>query len=461
MKYRNTIIAIIIVILLGSYIYVFERKPIPEQEPGKPSEPFIAKYDPAAVVQFEIIQQDTTNIIRVERTKDNQWEMKLPVVAKADKFEVDSLINEFKELKPSRIIEGKELEMATYGLDSPAMSIRLTFNTVQRSTVNIYVGNKTPNDEDYYVRRENEPYKIYLLPAHSINQWKKEPIDLRDKKVFEFESNSIVQVNLKYPNTEFLCEKQKDEWWVIKPVRVKADRNKLNDILWKIQGLEVKQFIDESPNELRKYGLDKPQAEFKLQSPDGKIYLLSLGKIDAQSKAVYAKTADKSYIFSIETSAINELMVRSLTELRDRTVLTFDVDSITRIELQYPNKTIICNKEKRGWYIISPKTCKADASKIDELIWQINGITIKEFGETNPKNLARYGLSKPSLIIKLRTGNIELPTLSFGTIDHKSGLLYAQSSDKDFVFQLDASIFQELKVDETELQEQKSESKSQ
>lgn len=457
MKYRNTIIALIIVVLLGSYIYFFERKPIKKTEPGKPSTLFIPQFDFDKVSKLEIVHQDTTKHIIIERTNKKSWELKSPVSAKANKFAVDNLVNEFKDLIPSRILEEKELHFATYGLATPALILTITYSDPKLAPTKIQVGNKTPNAEDYYVKKENET-KVYLIPVKTVAMWNKEADAFRDKMVLEFETDRITQIELKYPKAHFICAKEKDQWWVTQPEKVQVDRNKIDDLLWKLHGLEVKQFVDESAavgKDLKSYGLDKSQIELNLKSSDGKLVTLSLGKINPAEGTMYAKTADKSYIFSLETTAIKEIAISSVADLRDRSVLTFETDTITSIELKYPDKTIICAKEKSDWWVVQPKRFKADEIKIDDLLWRLNGLSIKEFGESQPKNLAKCGLDKPAIIVALQSNTAQIPTLSIGKVDEKKHLIYAQSSNKDFIFQLDDSLMQDLKVTETDLEEKK------
>ena len=469
MKYRNTIIALVILIFLGSYIYFFERKPIKELEPGKPTAPFIHKFDAEKVAKLKIIHQDTTKPIAIERTKDNSWELKLPVVAKVDKFEVDNLVNEFKDLVPSRILEEKDLNLANYGLNTPALTLILSFSDTKLVSEKVQVGNKTPNAEDYYVKKENEN-KVYLIPVKTVAMWDKEVTAFRDKTVLDFDSDRINWIELIYPNIKFVCLKEKNQWWVTEPEKVEADWNKLDDLLWKLHRLEVKQFVDEQPKDLKQYGLTQPQVEFIMKSQNGKLYTLAIGKIKSDSSTVYAKTADKSYIFSLETTAVKELAIASINDLRDRSVLTFDIDSITGIELKYPEKTLTCSKEKEQWWLTQPDSVRAssdkpkrftvDETKINDILWRINGLSIRVLGEVKPKNLNKYGLDKPVLSVTLQSNTTKFPMLVLGKIDDKNHLIYALVSDKNYVFQLDDSLIQDLKVSETELQDKKADTKS-
>ncbi|MFB3897152.1 MAG: DUF4340 domain-containing protein [bacterium] len=452
MKYRNTIVALIILVLLGSYIYFFETKPVKNTESGKPTEPFIAQSDSEHITRIEITKPLSDKPIVLERNKEKVWELQSPIHAKTDKLAVDNLIKEFKDLVPTRIIDGQGLDLASYGLDTPKITIILAFDTKKNTGEKILVGTKTPNAEDYYVKKTNEP-KLYLIPVNSIILWSKEASVFRDKTVFTFDSDKIVQLDLHYPKKKFGCNKEQGIWWVTKPEKLKANQNKLDDLLWKLQSLAVNRFVDEQPLDLAKYGLTNPQMQIRLKSAEGKVSALNIGKSDISNGALYAKTADNSYIFSLDTAVINELNISSIAELRDRSVLTFDSDSITRIELKYPDKTMVVAKEQGQWWMTQPKRIKADASKLDDLLWRLSGLSIIEFGETQPKSLNKYGLDKPSLIISLQSNNQKLPELSLGNDDIKKHLIYAQTSDKNFIFQIDDSILHDLKATVIELSE--------
>lgn len=453
MKYRNTIIALVILVLLGSYIYFFEWQPVKNTEPGKPTEPFLAKANSENIIKIEIVNQKPGKPIVLNRGKDQFWELQSPVVAKADKLEVDNLVKEFKELIPSRIIDEKGLDLASYGLDTPTLTVSLNFDTKKSAGEKIIVGNKTPNAEDYYVKKADDS-KIYLIPVASVALWSKEASLFRDRSVLTFDSDKIVQIDLNYPKGKFVCNKEQGQWWVTQPERIKANQNKLEDLLWKLHGLSIKHFVEERPKDLAEYGLNNPQIKIQLKAADSSRAILEIGKLKSSDGTMYAKAADKSYIFSLDTTAVNDLIITSISDLRDRSVLTFDSDSITRVELKYPDKTLVAVKEKEQWWITQPKRYKADASKLDDILWRLSGLSILEFGETQPtpKLLNKYGLDKPSLTIALQSNTQKIPVLFIGKDDEKKHLVYAQTSDKNFIFQLDDGILQDLKITETELQ---------
>ncbi|MDI6783457.1 MAG: DUF4340 domain-containing protein, partial [bacterium] len=162
--------------------------------------------------------------------------------------------------------------------------------------------------------------------------------------------------------------------------------------------------------------------------------------------------------------------ITSVNDLRDRSVLTFDIDSITGIEPKYLEKMIVCSKEKDQWWVTQPdytnassdkpNRFKADEMKIDDILWRLNSLTIKEFGEVQPKNLNNYGLDKPVLRVTLQSNTTKLPTLVLGKIDDKKRLIYAQTNYKNFVFQLDHRILQDLTITVFDLAVKKTDSKS-
>jgi hypothetical protein len=452
MRYRNTIIALVILVLLGSYIYLFEKKPIKNTEPGKPSEPFLAKSVSENIIKIELGTPQSGKPIVLELGKDKFWELKSPVVAKADKLEVDNLIKEFKDLVPSRILDEKGLDLAVYGLDTPALTVSLTFDTKKQAVEKIVVGNKTPNAEAFYVKK-SDASKIYLIPVNSVALWSKEASVFRDKTVLAFDSDKIIQLDLKYPKNKFVGNKEQGQWWVTQPEKLKANQNKLDDLLWKLHGLSVKRFVEEQPQDLTVYGLNIPQIQVRLKSADGNLLALDLGKINDADGTMYAKTGDKSYIFSLETTAVNDIIVSSISDLRDRSVLTFESDSISKIELKYPDKTFVVVKEKEQWWVVQPNRIKADASKLDDILWRLSGLAIIEFGEAKPKSLNKYGLDNPSITISLQNNTQKIPVLFIGKDEVKKHLVYARTSDKDYLFHLDDSILQDLKITEANIAE--------
>jgi ribosomal protein L12E/L44/L45/RPP1/RPP2 len=83
----------------------------------------------------------------------------------------------------------------------------------------------------------------------------------------------------------------------------------------------------------------------------------------------YAKLAGDAHVYTI-ASYVKTSIDKTPNDLRDKRLLTFDQDKLTRVDLQ-PAKgdTIEFGKNNQNdWQILKPKPLRADGSQVEELI---------------------------------------------------------------------------------------------
>jgi hypothetical protein len=303
MKYRNTIIWLVILLVLGAYVYYFERTPIEETENGERRITLFPNFDPAKVSEFSIVGTDTVQTILCTQNKDSSWNLRSPVSAKADSLEVNTFLSEFKDLKSDRALKNNLQSLSAYDLDTPHQTIFLKTSD-KTGGGKLFVGVQNPDGNGYYVKKENDP-AIYLISSAAVNQWNKSPTDFRDKTVAEFPPDQITQLTLTYPNQSLVIKKENEDWKLIQPKLMDADRYKVEDLLWKLHSLQIKQFIDESPKDLKIYGLINPSAKIILADKNKKTYTLSLGDMTKTGDAIYGKTDANPVVFSLDTDVLS------------------------------------------------------------------------------------------------------------------------------------------------------------
>ena len=181
----------------------------------------------------------------------------------------------------------------------------------------------------------------------------------------------------------------------------------LDDILHK----RVKQTLDVTA--LTEYGLDTPSITLALWTEQASpAVTLSIGK-KTINFSVYAKEKSEAHIFLIESSALDDL-TKSPTDLRDRSVIQFNPDTVSNIQLSSPvsdtYKTLHCEKRDGTWHVTHPIKAKADTPKIEDILSELRSLQVSTFeadeAEANtPAQLEKTGLDTPRIQIRLTDGN--------------------------------------------------------
>ena len=134
--------------------------------------------------------------------------------------------------------------------------------------------------------------------------------------------------------------------------------------------------------------------------------------------SVYVNEKSEAHIFLIESSALDDL-TKSMTDLRDRSMIKFNTEMVSGIQLQQQN-SINCVKRDDTWHVVHPVEAKADAAEIETLLSELRALKVSTFeadgADANvPERLEKYGLDIPriQMVFNDRDGTY---TLSIGSV---------------------------------------------
>lgn len=225
-------------------------------------------------------------------------------------------------------------------------------------------------------------------------------------QVYEVTRDTVQQVEISFADTAYQHLKlQKDRtgnWQLTKPIQVNADSEKVNQVLDDVLNKRIKQTL-EVP-ELAQYGLDNtPSITLSLwTNGEAPAATFLIGK-KAINFSVYAKEKSEAHIFLIESSALDDL-TKSATDLRDRSMIKFDRETVSAIQLQQSDdgSVIHCEKRDNTWHLVHPIEAKADAEEIETLLSELRSLKVSTFeadGEdaNASARLVKYGLDTPRI----------------------------------------------------------------
>jgi len=167
MRFRNTLLLLVIFLLLGGYTYFFEirGKGALEEAKVEEADTIIWEMEASEIVQLDISGPDgQTRLVR----KDGQsWSLIDPTTGAempADNDRLDRIVNSLVHLQARRVLTGT-LDLAEYGLDEPKWRLDLKLQDGTKQT--LQWGDPTPRKSDYYVKR-NEENRVYIVAAYII-----------------------------------------------------------------------------------------------------------------------------------------------------------------------------------------------------------------------------------------------------------------------------------------------------
>lgn len=156
-------------------------------------------------------------------------------------------------------------------------------------------------------------------------------------------------------------------WQIVTPKPLAADQDAVSSLTSTLSSLRSDRLVEEKAADLGPYGLMQPSIDITATEKNKKAIDLRLGDDTPASSGVYAAVAGDPRVFIIATYNKNSLD-KSLNDLRDKRLLTFDSDKVSRIELTTKKQTIEFGRNKDQWQILKPKPMRADQFPVQDLV---------------------------------------------------------------------------------------------
>ena len=222
----------------------------------------------------------------------------------------------------------------------------------------------------------------------------REKAEARKGRVFNAEAGDVTQLTLKRPSDSVDLKREGDAWQMQAPVKARADRGPVDEVITNALTAKIDREIAAAPPSLADFGLDKPAAELTMVLKDGKQLALVMGAKSPTGVWVYAKERDKPNVFVIGDSVLRDT-TRPATDFRDKTILAFDRQQVTGLEIVTPDDTLVLEPAENRWKLTRPVALAADPETVGGFLEKLGAAKVKEFVAEAPPALDTYGLDKP------------------------------------------------------------------
>lgn len=403
--------------------------------------------------ELRITFQGTTTVL--ERADSNDWWLKSPVKAKADKLAVDNILSLLQTSKFKSTIETDPDREALrkYGLLAPSFVVEASAEVNQEiRRAKLVGGIENTFDGTVFIQRNDEK-PVFAAEGGVRYSMAKTPFDLRDKSPFLVDEAKVEAIVMKSQHNEYRLERAGDKLWnLTKPSHEPADASTVLSMISGFGSERAQAFPDDTPAQRQALGLETPLIETKLTLTGGEIvrFRVSRGRADA-GDLLFALREDRTGTVLAQVGDGATQYDRNPRDLRDKTLVRFRREAVTKIvlrDLHGPEIWVAkdsVDASAESWRIIAPRPGRAKIFKITSALWTLSGAKALATGETKPKDWGKYGLGGPSKYVALfdQEGK-ELARLEIGKpVPGTPSAVYVRGS-RDQVLESDGSRLGEL-----------------
>lgn len=454
MRFKTTLILFGVFLLLLTGVYFFELRDQGEENlPDK-----LISLDSDDVIK--IVFDNGEETIQIQKEND-EWMITAPIEAKGDNYEVDRLADDFSDVRIERVVEQNPSDLEKYGI--PLKEIDL-YTDSQDQPVKILIGMENPLDNTFFAKRADET-KVVLIPSSLKNLLEKKFFDLRQKDIFQLDSDQAKGIKLRGKDIQWEAEKVDEEWFLRQPVNALAQKSEVESVINAISNLNAETFVSEEKNDadVKNYGLDGPDYEVTIDFPvDNRRISYQVNKKD---DSVYATSSASPKIIRVADSILSDLE-KEPGDLREKSVAEFYTWEVRKLQIRKGEVALTLTKdEEENWQSDIPEIKEIDKEKVQSFLRKMEALEAEEFVDP-PLNLADYGLIDPQAEVKIWTEDEESPdemTLQIGEEDLEANKIYVKNARFDYIFKLDSTFLEEFpenpedwkKVQEEEKKEEK------
>ena len=399
---RSTIALIVVLAGLGGYIYFVTWK-LPEggaDANAKKLEKVFAGYEADKLEEIKVMSAagDATTL----KKEGGGWQVTQPVTAKADESEVSGITSALGQMEIARVVDENPASLNDYGLSNPRIQIDFK-GPGDKEARKLFLGDKTPTGSDLFAKRNDEK-KVFTISATQETSLNRTTFDLREKAILKFDREKVDALDVTAGGKTLAIAKDGGNWKITKPVQTRADFGSVEGLVGRLGSVQMKSIVTESPTpaDLKKYGLDTPEATVNLNAGSARATLLMGGK--AADNTVYARDASKQSVVTVESALLDDLK-KSADDYRRKDIFEFRHFNANRVEMARNGQTIVLERVKGTgenapdtWRRVSPTAADVDREKSDSLLSKLSNIRAASFVDA----AAKTGLDKPALTVTVK-----------------------------------------------------------
>jgi hypothetical protein len=242
---------------------------------------------------------------------------------------------------------------------------------------------------------------LYFSNKQKAAEAAKPPADAT-VKILSLPDGDLTKISVKKKGgAETLLQKNSAGKWLMVSPEYPADPEAANQLSASSANINSDRLVEEKASDLKAYGLDDPTLKVDITTKSGKVYKFRLGDDTPTNSGAYAMLEGDSRVFTV-ASYVKTGLDKTFNDLRDKRLLIFDQDKLSRVELIAKKQDVEFGRDKDQWQIVKPKPLRADGSQVEDLIRKVKDakMDLSVSDEDAKKAVSAFGSGTPVATVK-------------------------------------------------------------
>jgi len=389
MRFRTTLLLIVLLLGLGGYVYWVEYPQA--QEEAKKKTLFDVKGDDVQEVSLVYADRE----IALKKSGED-WRITKPLDVAADATAAKNLANAIAECEVKKELTDASADLAQYGLDKPFVTV--TVKLKDKELPAVAVGKNTPVGFSTYLQKADDK-KVVLTSSAFRSGVDKQVKDLRDKTILAVEDQDVHKIVLHSGDKDITLAEKDGTWTIESPGPYPADATVVRQLLTTTRSMRAVDFPDEAPTDLTTYGLDHPRLTVTLiTGKDNAEKRVLLGK-EKEKNELYVQTNVRPTIYTVSDWVFRDLN-KPVNDFRDKTLLAFDRDKVTAVTVQHKDgaQFKLTRGDDKQWKVEGTDG-KPSEQAISQFFGDLHDLKGYEIAADQPTDLSQFALDQPTLTL--------------------------------------------------------------
>jgi hypothetical protein len=261
--------------------------------------------------------------------------------------------------------------------------------------------------------------------------------------ILSLRQEDISGVQIKHPGKDdvVLAKNSSGTWEMNAPKQASVDEGSLSTMLSAMSPLNSERLVQDKVADPSQYGFTQPSIEFDITEKGNKSQKLLVGDDVPTGGGSFAMLQGDPRLFTISSSTKASLD-QSANALRDKRLITADLNKASRIELIAKKQDIEFGRNKEDWQILKPKPLRADSFQVEDLIRKLKDarMDLTVSAEDNKRAASSFSAGTPVATAKVTgvSGTQELQ------VRKNKGDYFAKSSAVPGVYKVSTDLGQGL-----------------